>query len=157
NPLQLGYRTTTWTVELLADHLSRSAVGLGFWVTGAALFETLMLRGSPSPGQIFKSIPSALCPPILLLFQHQEFRQNRKPGIDFSEGRLVLDDCLTAARSPSGASHRNPIRSQHRKTSVGDDRYQSVSSFSLKALINELNSNPTRSSWYKSRKAANSV
>jgi transposase len=22
NPLQLGYRTTTWTVELLADHLS---------------------------------------------------------------------------------------------------------------------------------------
>jgi transposase len=23
NPLQLGYRTTTWTVELLADHLSR--------------------------------------------------------------------------------------------------------------------------------------
>src|SRR5215813_3791925 len=104
NPLQLGYRTTTWTVELLADHLSRSAVGLVFWITGTALFETLMLRRSLSPRQIVTSIASALSRLISLLLQHQAFSRTRTPGIHFAEASLLLDDCLTAPRSPSGAS-----------------------------------------------------
>src|SRR5262245_1683652 len=99
-----------------------------------------------SPRQIVTSVVAALSRLFLHLLQNQAFSRTRTPGIHFAETILEFDDCITAPRCPRGAPPRNSIRSQRQKTNMGNDRYQSVSSFSLEALINEPNSNTTGSS-----------